>query len=269
MDYTDYSAINLNIYTKIPDSESVTGTPSLFQTQIKYTIPSNSLLYRGEQIILYYGERPKIHQELREIELDKTILSGPNDINEIIGSITIDTYQYTTVEYIIHYSGFVDADINNIIQYKFENSIERISKITSLTNKYGDYLCNNINLDPLSLSTIFDCNKYNNCIITYEDSAYTNTDSILIFASMEYIDSNAINSAINPIDSTNIGDYKYINNVGNFVYIGKLQPTSSSSILAIPRFESLNISLNVFNCIYILNASGDIITNVKCSLFST
>ena len=210
--------------------------------KINFSSIVNSAMYGKNGTYISVGNiiSDLINQGTNIIQIENDVFLNdpvPNVVKDLL--ITIDSVSYTLVEH------------DTLMFYG------------------NEFIINNISLDPLSLSTIFDCNKYNNCIITHEDSAYTNIDSILIFASMEYIDSNAINSAINPIDSTNIGDYKYINNVGNFVYIGKLQPTSLSSILAIPRFESLNISLNVFNCIYILNASGDIITNVKCSLFST
>ena len=214
-----------------------------YRTEIIYKIPDTSLLYVGERIMLYKYERPMIHSELRAIELDVDIINGPNGPNEVIQNIYLNTsITSDSIQYMIHYAGFIDSDINHIIQYKFENSIERIGKSNlALSNKYGS--SGNIysgNLAPGIQSNPFNCSRYtNNCVITYEDANITHVGNILIFA---------------------CGDDSV------FVCIGILQPITSIN----KRYGSSNIRLGAFNYIYMLNNSiSETHTDIICSLYSS
>ena len=196
-------------------------------------------------IMLYMYERPMIHSELRAIELEilDINIDGLNELTEIINNITINTIATTdTINYMVHYTGFIDSDINHIIQYKFENSIERIGKNNlALVNKNGykgNKYTGDLTLENVSIP--FDCSRYsNNSVITYEDTNITQVGNILFFACGE--------------------DELY-------VCIGILQPIVSIS----KRYGSSNIRLGAFKFIYMLNNSiSETHTDIMCSLYSS
>jgi hypothetical protein len=242
MDTTDTTYIYLTITTK-PQNDGSDYNIN-YRTKITYIIPNTSLLYNGEMIMLYMLDRPMVHSELRAILLDISNVDGPNDTNEVISNMSIHTTNSTNISYMIHYAGFIDSDINHIIQYKFENSIERIGKNNlALANNSG--YKGNIYIGTIApgiASNSVNCSRYsNNSVITYEDTNMTHTGNILIFASIEDIPS-------------------------SYVCIGILQP-----IVAInKRYASSNIRLGAFNYIYMLNNSNsETHTDIVCSLYSS
>jgi len=109
-----------------------TGTndiiPYFAHSRWTFALPSGTQLFSSEQVLIYYGDIPKVHSNLRHLPL-QLITSGSNgDRNplETIYLITTNTASGRPIgnlQYLLQNAGFVAGFVSR--EYEFSNSLQR------------------------------------------------------------------------------------------------------------------------------------------------
>lgn len=125
---------------------------------------------------------------------------------------------------------------------QLSSDFDSISIVQSV-NRVGSKgnVVNSTSLLPLTSSLVINISQYKECVISYEDISFGNTDNILIFTSID-------------------------NTTNSYVCIGKLEPFVSANGTTRYAFDTINLA--PFNYLYIYNNSTtETLTGATCSIF--
>jgi hypothetical protein len=107
-----------------------TGTsdiiPTFAHSRWVFALPGDTKLFQNEKVLLYYGEIPKVHPELRHLSLNLVGSGGDRAPTEKVYLITTNTASglaVGAVNYVLQGAGFVAKDIGR--EYYFSNSLSR------------------------------------------------------------------------------------------------------------------------------------------------
>ncbi len=170
------------------------------------------------------------------------------DVSEIVNNYIINKNTLLPVN---NDTFFTDPNLGTIKDLKLtiDNNLYTYNEgevvIFDFTNyKFGSRgnVVNNVAMTRLSNSYLFNCISYgNDSVISYEDTNFSNTGSIYVYASTSVIS-------------------------GTECLIGTLQPLPNNE--GTKRYAFGTIKLGPFNYIYIRNNSNVTNTNVICTLYS-
>ena len=134
-----------------------TGTndciPSFAHSRWVFSLAGETQLFQYEKVLLYYGEIPKVHSNIRHIPLSLVSIGNNGDRNpsEIIYLITANTQSGISVgsiNYLLQNAGFIASDVNR--EYEFNNSLER----KQIQNLSAESIKVQVNNFPLPVSSI-------------------------------------------------------------------------------------------------------------------
>jgi len=109
-----------------------TGTndviPGFAHSRWVFALPGDTQLYQNEQVLLYFGEIPKVHPELRHLPLNLVSIGNngdraPTEKVYLITSNSASGLAPGAVNYMLQGAGFVAKDIGR--EYYFSNSLSR------------------------------------------------------------------------------------------------------------------------------------------------
>jgi hypothetical protein len=135
-----------------------TGTndaiPTFAHSRWTFALPGDAKLFQNEQVLLYYGEDPNVHSNLRRLPLNLVSPSGNNGDRSPLESIylvstnTASALPVAAVNYVNQGAGFVAQGINR--EYYFSNSLER-KKLANLSAANIPVTVSNFPLAPTSI----------------------------------------------------------------------------------------------------------------------
>lgn len=134
-----------------------TGTndviPTFAHSRWTFSLPGGTALYSSEQVLIYYGENPKVHSDIRHLPL-QLVTSGSNGDRaptEMIYLITTNTASgrpVGNIKYLLQNAGFSAAGV--IREYEFNNSLER-KQLANLSATNIPVTVSNFPLAPTSI----------------------------------------------------------------------------------------------------------------------
>jgi hypothetical protein len=137
-----------------------TGTndiiPTFAHSRWVFALPGDAQLFQNEKVLLYYGDIPKVHSDLRHLPLSLVGSGGDRAPTEKIYLITTNTASGLAagaVNYVNQGAGFVAKDIGR--EYYFSNGLAR----RQLANLSATIIAVQVSNFPLPVSS-FDINNF-------------------------------------------------------------------------------------------------------------